>query len=496
MKIKASLCFSFATLSFLILFSTCASADMAQGTETQITTDGSDQYAPAIHGDRIVWEDWRNREGGSSQNADIYMYDLSTSTETQITTNESRQDNPKIYENKIVWQDYRNGNETHENTDVYMYDLSVSTETQITSNESGQYWPAIYGNRIVWTDDRNGNSDIYMYDLSSSTETQLTTNEQDQMEHAIYGDKIVWQDYRNGNWDIYMYDLSISTEAQITTDGSDQIDPAIYGDKIVWQDYRNGYDNIDIYMYDLSTSTETQITPHESDQVFPSIYGNRIVWMGWNSDLDQSDIYMYDLSTSTETQITAIGSASYSAIYDNRIVWMDNRSGKSDIYMFTLAEQVLPVANFSTNVTEGYVPLTVNYTDLSENAEEWNWDFGDGNTSIEQNATHTYSSIGTYTVNLTVSNANGTDSKIGEIKVKEAPKKPVANFSASPTSGNVSLTVNFTDNSTGVPTSWKWSFGDGKSSTEKNPQHIYTKAGKYTVSLTVKNSFGKILQQN
>src|SRR5665647_2943755 len=59
-------------------------------------------------------------------------------------------------------------------------------------------------------------------------------------------------------------------------------------------------------------------------------------------------------------------------------------------------------------------------------------------------------------------------------------KFPVAALSASPTSGNVPLKVQFTDKSTGSSTSWKWSFGDGTSSTVKNPAHTYSKAGKYT----------------
>jgi PKD repeat protein len=68
-------------------------------------------------------------------------------------------------------------------------------------------------------------------------------------------------------------------------------------------------------------------------------------------------------------------------------------------------------------------------------------------------------------------------------------KAPVAAFAAHPTSGNVPLKVEFIDKSTGAH-SYKWSFGDGKSSTEKNPEHIYTTVGKYTVSLTVRNAAG------
>jgi len=152
-------------------------------------------------------------------------------------------------------------------------------------------------------------------------------------------------------------------------------------------------------------------------------------------------------------------------------------------------EPVLPVANFSSNVTAGYAPLSVQFIDISKNATEWKWDFGDGTTSTKQSPTHKYSKAGTYTVNLTVKNAEGsnTATKTDYIKVTA---KPVANFTGSVISGKVPLTVTFTDTSTGTPTSWKWNFGDGITSTQQNPTHKYSKAGTYTVNLTVKNAAG------
>ncbi len=60
-----------------------------------------------------------------------------------------------------------------------------------------------------------------------------------------------------------------------------------------------------------------------------------------------------------------------------------------------------------------------------------------------------------------------------------------AGFSADSTSGVVPLTVRFTDESTGDPKSWVWSFGDGATSTEQNPTHTYTAPGNYTVALSV-----------
>jgi sugar lactone lactonase YvrE len=74
-----------------------------------------------------------------------------------------------------------------------------------------------------------------------------------------------------------------------------------------------------------------------------------------------------------------------------------------------------PVAHFSSNVTSGQAPVSVKFTDLSTNTEKWNWIFGDGATSTEQNPTHVYSGVGTYNVELTVSNAKGTDSKMDTI---------------------------------------------------------------------------------
>ncbi len=156
------------------------------------------------------------------------------------------------------------------------------------------------------------------------------------------------------------------------------------------------------------------------------------------------------------------------------------------------AASVLPVANFSTNISEGYAPIYVQFTDMSKNATSWNWDFGDGTYSTARNPVHTFSKTGKYTVILTVKNAKDSSSvtKTGFINVANSLKLPVAAFSASPTSGNAPLKVIFTDKSTGSPTSWKWSFGDGTYSTEKNPVHTYSKAGKYTISLTVKNASG------
>lgn len=66
-----------------------------------------------------------------------------------------------------------------------------------------------------------------------------------------------------------------------------------------------------------------------------------------------------------------------------------------------------------------------------------------------------------------------------------------ADFSASPLNGNNPLSVQFTDASSGIPTSWKWYFGDGDTSTQQNPSHIYIADGLYTVKLVVESNTAK-----
>jgi PKD repeat protein len=163
---------------------------------------------------------------------------------------------------------------------------------------------------------------------------------------------------------------------------------------------------------------------------------------------------------------------------------------------YTSASPELPTADFKADMTSGTAPLTVNFKDLSTGTvSSYAWDFNnDGNVdSTEQSPSYTYSTAGTYTVNLTVTGPGGSDSEVktGYVKATvSSPGKPVAAFSASPASGKPPLTVTFTDTSTGTPTKWKWNFGDGTSSTQQNPKHKYSKAGNYAVVLTVTNAKG------
>lgn len=127
---------------------------------------------------------------------------------------------------------------------------------------------------------------------------------------------------------------------------------------------------------------------------------------------------------------------------------------------------------------------TVTFTDGSTSSvsvASWFWDFGDGNTSTQQNPIHSYASVGTYTVCLTATNNCGfTDSTCQSVTVTSCTG-PISAY----TFIDAGLAVSFTDASTSTapPATYLWDFGDGNTSSLQNPIHTYSADGTYTVCL-------------
>lgn len=150
-------------------------------------------------------------------------------------------------------------------------------------------------------------------------------------------------------------------------------------------------------------------------------------------------------------------------------------------------------AGFAATPASGTAPLTVRFNDTSRgDACLWDWSFGDGATSIGRNATHVYTTPGRYQVMLRVRDPTGANTSLRTrtISVAAPVKRPTAAFRAAPRSGAEPLAIQFTDVSVGSPRAWWWTFGDGTSSTERNPRHVYREAGSYTIGLRVSNAAG------
>lgn len=150
-----------------------------------------------------------------------------------------------------------------------------------------------------------------------------------------------------------------------------------------------------------------------------------------------------------------------------------------------------PVANFSFTASGLSVTFADASTDSNGTIASRAWNFGDGTTSTATNPTKTYSSAGTRTVTLTVTDNQGATHSVSKsVTVGGSTNTPpVAGFNFT---ANL-LTVSFTDTSTdanGTIASRSWSFGDGTSSTAANPTKTYSTAGTRTVTLTVTDNQG------
>ncbi len=133
--------------------------------------------------------------------------------------------------------------------------------------------------------------------------------------------------------------------------------------------------------------------------------------------------------------------------------------------------------------------LTVGFNNMSSNAFTYEWDFGDGNTSVGESPTHIYAMDGTYTVTLSATNSCGTVTTTQEVTVISLP---TIGFTSNITNGCAPFQVEFSDQSSANVTSWSWSFPGGtpSSSSDQNPIISYDAPGTYDVTLLGTNAAG------
>ncbi len=146
-----------------------------------------------------------------------------------------------------------------------------------------------------------------------------------------------------------------------------------------------------------------------------------------------------------------------------------------------------PVPDFVSDVTYGCQPVTVKFKDLSTNTTKWKWKFPGGmpDTSILQNPIVVYKTPGIYPVSLEAGNSR-CDVTLTKTDYIEINDKPRADFSW----GIQGREVFFIDQCQRA-VEYFWNFGDGETSEEANPYHVYYTDSTYEVTLTVRNDCGE-----
>jgi len=143
------------------------------------------------------------------------------------------------------------------------------------------------------------------------------------------------------------------------------------------------------------------------------------------------------------------------------------------------------LASFGQDRTDGPPGMVVQFSDTSSGVvTSHEWDFGDSGTSTAQNPTHPFANIGTYTVSLTVSGPDGT-STVQKNQLIGVHPAVSADFDCTLST----VTVSCTDKSENA-THWEWRFGDGKTSSVRNPTHSYTANGSFDIVLVASGPGG------
>jgi PKD repeat protein/predicted phosphodiesterase len=238
----------------------------------------------------------------------------------------------------------------------------------------------------------------------------------------------------------------------------------------------------------IASFNHTPISPTTSDT---------IVFNDSSMDLDGIiSEWLWDFGDgTTSTQHSPTHSYSEIDSYTVTLTVWDKHGGSDSISKTIVIGNRMPVAGFSYTPHNPNINEVITFTDESYDPEgsvvEWEWDFGDGTTSAEENPTYSYSETGFFIITLTVwdeYNDSDSISKIIEIENFVENLAPNAGFSHSPDCPMISAIIAFTDESfdpDGSIVTWEWDFGDGTTSNEHNPTHAYSESGLFTVTLTV-----------
>lgn len=134
----------------------------------------------------------------------------------------------------------------------------------------------------------------------------------------------------------------------------------------------------------------------------------------------------------------------------------------------------------------------VRFVNTSRGAGTFQWRFADLSTSTERNPTFSFPRAGSYSVELTMTNAAGSRTATGTVVVRDVPvgEAPAASFDYLPRTVVVGTPVQFVGGTAGAPTSWRWEFEDTVLSGQE-VTHAFTRAGTATVTLTVANAGGR-----
>jgi len=223
--------------------------------------------------------------------------------------------------------------------------------------------------------------------------------------------------------------------------------------------------------------------------IFSTCAGGQV---SFNNTSAGASSYIWDFGDGSSSSVTN-PSHSYNAagVYNVKLI-ATNIYGCQDIEIKSnyITVHPKPLANINVNQYSACDVNTIfQFTGNSNNISAWNWNFGDGNTSAQQNPSHQYSSGGSYPIRLIVTSTNGCVDTAYSTNNITIGNSLIPSFTMSDSGGCGNVTIQF-DCTVPNATTWLWDFGDGTTSTIDNPLHTYNTVGSYSITLTVTTSSG------
>jgi PKD repeat protein len=269
---------------------------------------------------------------------------------------------------------------------------------------------------------KRGISEIVLAIISQPSNTTICEGLQASFSVTATGENLTyqWQTDTTGSWANLTDggDISGATTSTLTIANIEAIDEANYR-CIVSDDTDSVISNAASLTVNISAAISSQPTAQSVDEGNTATFSLTATGTGlsyqWQSDAsgswadltDGGDISGTNTNTLQIANVESADEANYRCIVTGTC-----NTVTSDEVGLTVNALQSPVADFTVSATEADTSTSIQFTDQSTNEPtSWQWDFGDGNQSTQQNPTHTYTSAGVYTVELTATNADGSDSK-------------------------------------------------------------------------------------
>ena len=214
--------------------------------------------------------------------------------------------------------------------------------------------------------------------------------------------------------------------------------------------------------------------------------GHVSIEVNFTNTSQNSTHYLWDFGDGSETSTDENPTHTFGlGTWDVTLTAYDDQDRSAQhIHTISVTPVPLPSASFTMDVDSGTAPLTVNFTNTSQNATAYYWSFGDGYFSGDLNPSHTFSQGDWVVYLIAYDNASPAHSNQISHSINVSPAPSVeASFTADTYDGTAPLTVHFTNTSQNA-VSWEWSFGGGHYSYDQNPLYTFSE-GSWNVTLTV-----------